>query len=127
MSVETVAAEQRATPAPHGHLVAFYRDEDELATTVGNYLLGALRDGGTAVVIATQAHREAFGAYLAGEGIDVDAAAANGSLRCFDVPANRRCGGENRRRRRDYRPTRAEDGRHVHLRPRAEARQRPFA
>jgi len=36
-----------------GHLVQFYGHEEELADQVAEYLLGALDDGGVAVVIAT--------------------------------------------------------------------------
>ena len=48
-----------------GHVVQFYRHEEELADQVVGYLLSALRHDGVAVVIATEAHRRAFEGRLA--------------------------------------------------------------
>ncbi len=67
------------------HIVQFYRDEEELAGQVGDYLLESVRDDGVAVVIATRAHRLAFEARLAGAGVDVAAMRARGGYLEFDV------------------------------------------
>ena len=63
-----------------GHVVLFYRDEEELASSVSEFLLPAVTDGnGTAIVIATADHRRSFEERLAGAGADVTAARARGS------------------------------------------------
>jgi len=56
--------------APHHHVVQFYDHEFELAAGVAPYLLDALQAGGVAIVIATEAHRQAFVARLAAAGLD---------------------------------------------------------
>ncbi len=56
---------------PDRHAVLFYRDAGELAGQVSAYLLEAIRAGGTAVVIATPAHRAAIAGALARAGADV--------------------------------------------------------
>src|SRR5947207_414439 len=44
-----------------GHVVLFYRDEEELAGSVSEFLVPAVTDGdGTAIVIATPDHRRSF-------------------------------------------------------------------
>jgi hypothetical protein len=47
-------------PAPHDHVVQFYGHDDELVDGVVPYLGEAIDAGGTAIVIATEAHRRAF-------------------------------------------------------------------
>jgi hypothetical protein len=68
-----------------GHVVQFYAREEELADRVAGYLLGALRAGGVAVVIATAAHRRAFEGRLTGAGVDLAAAARAGTYRALDA------------------------------------------
>src|SRR5215469_1448092 len=69
-----------------GHVVLFYRDEEELADSVSKFLLPAVTDGdGTAIVIATPDHRRSFEERLAGVGADVAAARARGSYLEFDA------------------------------------------
>ena len=69
-----------------GHVVLFYRDEEELADSVSNFLLPAVTDGdGTAIVIATPDHRRSFEERLADAGVDVAAARARGSYLEFDA------------------------------------------
>ena len=69
-----------------GHVVLFYRDEQELADRVSKYLLPAVTDGdGTAIVVATPDHRRSFKERLAGAGVDVAAARARGSYLEFDA------------------------------------------
>jgi len=58
--------------------VLFYRDERELAARAGEPLLAALTSGGTAIVIATPAHRELVGRWLTAAGADLPAARAAG-------------------------------------------------
>jgi hypothetical protein len=65
--------------APHDHVVQFYGADDELAAGVVPYLAQALDAGGVAIVIATEAHRQAFAAGLGDPGcrlllIDADEA-----------------------------------------------------
>ena len=69
-----------------GHVVLFYRDEEELTSSVSEFLLPAVTDGnGTAIVIATPDHRRSFEERLAGAGADVTAARARGSYLDFDA------------------------------------------
>ena len=56
--------------APHDHLVQFYDRDEELAAGVGPYLAEAIQVDGVAIVIATDAHRQAFAARLADAGIN---------------------------------------------------------
>lgn len=68
-----------------GHAVQFYGDDDELAASVGSYLGEGLAAGGTAVIVATEAHRLAFAAGLAVAGADAGAAGAAGRLVTADA------------------------------------------
>jgi hypothetical protein len=68
-----------------GHVVQFYRHEEELADRVVSYLLSVLRDDGVAVVIATEAHRRAFEGRLALAGVDLAAAVRDGTYRALDA------------------------------------------
>ena len=69
-----------------GHVVLFYRDEEELADSVSEFLQPAVTDDdGTAIVIATPDHRRSFEERLAGAGVDVAAARARGSYLEFDA------------------------------------------
>lgn len=67
------------------HAVRFYDRPEDLSAAVGGYLAGGLRAGEAAVVVATGEHRLAFGAELAGRGIDVSAARATGRLLMVDA------------------------------------------
>lgn len=67
------------------HAVCFYDREEELSRSVGHYLGEGLAGGGSAVVVATAAHRLAFDAALGGRGIDVGAARDTGRLRMVDA------------------------------------------
>jgi MEDS: MEthanogen/methylotroph, DcmR Sensory domain len=69
-----------------GHVVLFYRDEEELADSVSKFLLPAVTDAdGTAIVIATPEHRRSFGERLGDAGVDVAAVRARGSYLEFDA------------------------------------------
>jgi hypothetical protein len=67
------------------HVVLFYRDEQELAERVSEYLLPVVQDGGVAIVVATPDHRRSFERYLAGTGVDVAAAFARGAYLAPDA------------------------------------------
>ena len=55
------------------HQVLFYDRDPDLTEAVAGYLAGALRAGGGAIVVATEAHRRAFAAQLASVGVDLSA------------------------------------------------------
>jgi hypothetical protein len=81
-----VALDAEGHPAgPGGHVVAFYGDDGDLAGQVSDYLLGAIRGGGTGLVIATPAHRLAIEDCLVCSGIDVPGARAAGSYVSLDA------------------------------------------
>ncbi len=67
------------------HVVLFYRDEQELAERVSEYLLPAVQDGGVAIVVATPDHRRSFESQLGGIGVDLAAARARGSYLAPDA------------------------------------------
>jgi hypothetical protein len=60
------------------HVVQFYGRDEELAERVTDYLLGALDDGGVAVVIATPEHRREFETRLGQAGVDLAGARDEG-------------------------------------------------
>lgn len=76
-------------PAParvsHQHLVEFYETDAALAGAVATFLAPAVTDAGTAVVVATPAHRAAFEAALADAGVDVGQVAAEGRYVSVDA------------------------------------------
>jgi len=69
---------------PGDHAVAFYR-ENELAGLVGSYLQSAIRDGGSAVLVATPDCRSQVNAWLTATGIDLAGAWADGSYVPLDA------------------------------------------
>jgi hypothetical protein len=69
----------------HRHVVQFYDRDEELAENAGDYLAGAIADGGAAVVVATPGHCAGFETRLAAAGVDVGAARRDGSLVCLDA------------------------------------------
>ncbi len=81
MAVET---QERAIESGE-HVVQFYEDDAELLEAIGPYLTAAAVAGDVAIVIATEAHRQAFEAALEVEGIDVAQAGAGGMLRWLDA------------------------------------------
>jgi MEDS: MEthanogen/methylotroph, DcmR Sensory domain len=64
---------------PGNHLVVFYPEDRELIGTVGEFLREGLDDGGSAIVVATAAHRLALDAWLGCAGVDAGAAMAAGT------------------------------------------------
>jgi hypothetical protein len=69
----------------HDHLLGCYGTEALLAVAVCGFQAPALRAGDAAVVIATSAHRRAFAAALARDGIDVLVAVGEGRLVVLDA------------------------------------------
>jgi hypothetical protein len=67
------------------HVVQFYGRDEELAERVASYLLGALTEGGAAVIIATAAHRRELEARLRRAGVDLDAAARRDAYLVLDA------------------------------------------
>lgn len=70
---------------PGDHLVQFYQAAGELTGTVSGYLADGIRSGDGVLVVATAAHREAFGSGLAEAGIDVRAEQDAGALHLVDA------------------------------------------
>ena len=69
------------------HVVQFYEHDSELFRTVGEYLAHALRTGGVAIVIATEAHRRGFELELEAAGIEPEAALGTSTLVWLDAAA----------------------------------------
>ena len=67
------------------HVVQFYLSDDEMVEKAGRHLADAIGSGSLAIVIATPVHARAFAAWLAGAGIDVAAAVADGSYVVLDA------------------------------------------
>ena len=81
-----MATGTEALEAGHGeHVVLFYRDQEELAGWVSEYLLPAVAGDGVAIVLATPDHRKSFERRLARAGVDVAAARAQGSYVALDA------------------------------------------
>ena len=70
---------------PRDHVVQFYERDDELISSVTNFLADGLRAGEAAIVVATGAHTAAFEAALTEAGVDVGAARARGALVTADA------------------------------------------
>ncbi len=73
------------TGGPKDHAVVFHRSDDELASVVTDYLLGALDNEGAAVIVATRAHRAAVEDRLEHAGVGISAARAAGSFVALDA------------------------------------------
>lgn len=70
---------------PEDHDVVFCSRDDELARQASEYLLGAMRDNGTGVVLATPQHRTAIEARMAQAGVSLTAARARGAYVALDA------------------------------------------
>jgi hypothetical protein len=68
--------------APHAHLVNFYDDEADIVAELTRFVAEGLCRGEAVVVVATQAHRDALAAGLAGYGVDGGSA---GRYECLDA------------------------------------------
>jgi hypothetical protein len=75
------------TTGLRGHIVVFCNTDRELTEAAGEFLHGAIADGGVAIVVATAAHRLALDARLGCTGVDMAAAAARGSYVELDAAA----------------------------------------
>jgi MEDS: MEthanogen/methylotroph, DcmR Sensory domain/Histidine kinase-like ATPase domain len=71
--------------ATDAHVVHFYEHDAQLVAAVGPYLLAAVQTGDTAIMIATEPHRNAIEATLEADGIDLSQAAADGRLLALDA------------------------------------------
>lgn len=71
--------------ADGGHVVKFYEHDAELVEAVVPYLAEAIRADEAAVVIATEAHRDAFASALRARGLDPERATADGRLLLLDA------------------------------------------
>ena len=69
----------------HRHVVQFYDRDEELTENAGDYLAGAIAEGGAAVIVATPGHCAGFEARLTAGGVNVGAARRDGSLVCLDA------------------------------------------
>jgi anti-sigma regulatory factor (Ser/Thr protein kinase) len=69
----------------HAHVVGVYDRDDELVATVAAFLADALREGGTAVIVATIAHRAALEAALNATGFATDELQSTGQYSSFDA------------------------------------------
>src|SRR5688500_5309213 len=69
-SIPAPVLSHRATlaPAVPGHTVQFYKHEDFLATTVADFIATGIAADQSAVIIATEAHRQAFSLRLKAKG-----------------------------------------------------------
>ena len=85
--VHLLLSAPESTAISHGdHVVQFYDRDADLVTCVGDYLVEAALEGAVSVVIATEAHREAFAQHLESQGVDA-AAQRQGSLLLLDAAA----------------------------------------
>src|SRR5690348_13984448 len=73
------------TPGERDHLVRFYEDEDFLVRAVGQFISGGLVRDEPVLLVATEAHRNAFVQRLRRNGIAVDAAIAAGQITMLDA------------------------------------------
>ena len=72
----------------HGdHVVQFYDRDAELVAGVSDYLIEGAREAAVSVVIATEAHRDAFVQQLESRGVDAAEAQRQGSLLLLDAAA----------------------------------------
>jgi len=69
------------------HLVKFYENDSELAQTVGRFLADGVHAGGVAIVIATEAHRQAVASELEAAGLNVAAELADRRIVLLDAAA----------------------------------------
>jgi PAS domain S-box-containing protein len=75
----------RSRPPHAEHRVQFYDDESFLSAAVTDFIANGLEGGEPVVVIATEAHRQAFRAALGSMGVEVEGAEASGALTLCDA------------------------------------------
>jgi PAS domain S-box-containing protein len=71
----------------HDHVVQFYGDDSALIEALVRFVGSALRAGDAGIVIATEPHREELARRMQAEGINVDAAVAQGRYIVLDAAA----------------------------------------
>jgi hypothetical protein len=71
--------------SPCDHSVQLYEDDVTLLDTLEGFVGGGLRKGDAAVVIATAPHRESLRRRLEAQGLDVEAACAQGQYIVLDA------------------------------------------
>src|SRR5437899_5058875 len=67
------------------HFVQFYEEDSYLERSVAGFLSAGLRQGETAILIATPGHRKEIEAQLREEGLEPDAARAGGTYVPLDA------------------------------------------
>src|SRR6202044_2407114 len=77
----------RFAESPREHVVQFYPAEEGLAIPVGRDLAEGIGAGNGGLVVATAAHRQAFAASLAAEGVDAGLEQRAGRLLMADASA----------------------------------------
>lgn len=80
-------ARRAAAPERRGHAVQFYEDDGFLFDVVADFLAAGLARGQSAIVIATQPHRDGVVAQLRLLGVDVPALRLRGQLVLMDARA----------------------------------------
>jgi len=80
-----MAVEADVAAVSRDHIVQLYENDEELVDRVGQHLAESLRTGDVAIVVATSGRNHAFETLLAGAGIDVASARAQGSLISIDA------------------------------------------
>jgi PAS domain S-box-containing protein len=85
MTFDAAHAEAEPESAPNGHAVQFYEDDDFLSDVVAEFIGVGLVTSEPVVVIASDAHRQAFRARLRERSIDVDGALERGQLALVDA------------------------------------------
>lgn len=69
----------------HDHLVEFYETEAQVTDSVRNFIAPSLASGGSALIIATAQHRQAFCSSISDAGIDLAAASQQGRFAALDA------------------------------------------
>jgi DNA-binding NarL/FixJ family response regulator len=70
---------------PHSHDAVFYSDDRMLLDNVTRFIGAALRAGSSAIVVATESHRESFLSSLEAYGVDLGAAIEQGRYIAVDA------------------------------------------
>ncbi|MCA1828266.1 MAG: MEDS domain-containing protein, partial [Myxococcales bacterium] len=73
------------TPGERDHIVRFYQDEEFLFEAVAHFVSSGLAAGEPVLLVATEAHRDAFTQRLRRNGVVVDAALASGQMILLDA------------------------------------------
>jgi DNA-binding NarL/FixJ family response regulator len=89
---ENVYLQQTSAPTPvesdvrpHSHDAVFYSDDRMLLENVTRFIGAALKAGGSAIVVATESHRESFLSSLQADGVELDAAIDQGRYIAVDA------------------------------------------